>query len=390
MREWLTLLPQASRNCASPSQSQDSEKQSKTKEICGLTPLTAFALYNHDTHSWRTSQVCLLPAISDEYTQTWPKQGIMLDGVCWELMIVEPHTGERDGGYLPTANAWDVKRGPGKEYNPKSKCQSDRTLTTYVKKGMWPTPSTQEIEHPEMDITFTGRRKTKNGKDSHSIGLADRVKWSTPQQRDWKGKSQRANFQEENRDALPNVIGGQLNPDFVEWLMGWQKGWSNAKGINEGWIPISCKEITKGLLREMWNDREFEHTPQGREFKKQFSRKYPDVVCQLSYDTSLGKWQNKATDNSKVLYNLWQAFFSLGIVRNSQDTIKETWQSLSCEEKGWIAMATIQGIWHSEWPNIPRVASGIKDRVNRLKAIGNGQVPTVVATAWEILSKNII
>ncbi len=35
---------------------------------------------------------------------------------------------------------------------------------------------------------------------------------------------------------------------------------------------------------------------------------------------------------------------------------------------------------------IPRVATNIKDRVNRLKAIGNGQVPQVAALAWEILT----
>jgi len=35
---------------------------------------------------------------------------------------------------------------------------------------------------------------------------------------------------------------------------------------------------------------------------------------------------------------------------------------------------------------VPRVATGIKDRVNRLKAIGNGQVPQVVATAFQALT----
>jgi len=34
---------------------------------------------------------------------------------------------------------------------------------------------------------------------------------------------------------------------------------------------------------------------------------------------------------------------------------------------------------------ISRVAMGISARVDRLKAIGNGQVPIVAATAWEIL-----
>lgn len=35
---------------------------------------------------------------------------------------------------------------------------------------------------------------------------------------------------------------------------------------------------------------------------------------------------------------------------------------------------------------IPRVATGIKDRVNRLKALGNGMVPLCMATAWQILT----
>jgi hypothetical protein len=33
-----------------------------------------------------------------------------------------------------------------------------------------------------------------------------------------------------------------------------------------------------------------------------------------------------------------------------------------------------------------RVSNGVADRVDRLKAIGNGQVPAVVRLAWEILS----
>uniref|UniRef100_A0A6M3LNX8 Putative methyltransferase n=1 Tax=viral metagenome TaxID=1070528 RepID=A0A6M3LNX8_9ZZZZ len=35
---------------------------------------------------------------------------------------------------------------------------------------------------------------------------------------------------------------------------------------------------------------------------------------------------------------------------------------------------------------IPRIATKIKNRVNRLKAIGNGQCPPTAATAWKILT----
>lgn len=38
---------------------------------------------------------------------------------------------------------------------------------------------------------------------------------------------------------------------------------------------------------------------------------------------------------------------------------------------------------------VPRVAKGIPDRVNRLKALGNGQVPVCAAVAWILLTSEI-
>ena len=53
---------------------------------------------------------------------------------------------------------------------------------------IWPTPTTQEIEHPNMVLTKTGRRMTKDGKSSHSLNLADKVKmWPTPRVSDTEG-----------------------------------------------------------------------------------------------------------------------------------------------------------------------------------------------------------
>jgi len=44
-----------------------------------------------------------------------------------------------------------------------------------------------------------------------------------------------------------------------------------------------------------------------------------------------------------------------------------------------------QGLWPAE-PDVGRVANGVANRVDRLKAIGNGQVPRVAATAWKLLN----
>jgi len=46
--------------------------------------------------------------------------------------------------------------------------------------------------------------------------------------------------------------------------------------------------------------------------------------------------------------------------------------------------ATRPGWWEIE-PNVGRVADGVAARVDRLKALGNGQVPLCAATAWGLL-----
>jgi DNA (cytosine-5)-methyltransferase 1 len=46
------------------------------------------------------------------------------------------------------------------------------------------------------------------------------------------------------------------------------------------------------------------------------------------------------------------------------------------------------GEWWSVEPNVGRVANGVAHRVDRLKAIGNGQVPLCASTAWQLLTKD--
>jgi len=55
------------------------------------------------------------------------------------------------------------------------------------------------------------------------------------------------------------------------------------------------------------------------------------------------------------------------------------------EEWGWIGDAS----WWLAEPDVGRVADGVAARVDRLKAIGNGQVPQCAAQAWRILTHNL-
>ena len=45
--------------------------------------------------------------------------------------------------------------------------------------------------------------------------------------------------------------------------------------------------------------------------------------------------------------------------------------------------------WWSTEPNVGRVANGVAARVDRLKAIGNGQVPLCAATAFKLLKERL-
>jgi hypothetical protein len=119
----------------------------------------------------------------------------------------------RDSGQQRQLRLQDQVRHPGLWPTPRAQ-EPGRTTKGYGRglaelvegkkqlepKRVWPTPTTQEIEHPNMNLSSTGRRLTKDGTDSHSIGLADSVKMD--------GGS------------------GSLNPAWVEWLMGYPEGWT--------------------------------------------------------------------------------------------------------------------------------------------------------------------
>jgi hypothetical protein len=147
-------------------------------------------------------------------------------------------------------------------------------------KKMLPTPTTQEFEHKDMELTHTNRRKTKDGKNSHSLNLADTVRlwptplagdahlsskkevaqkrikegkvtlsravqsqmWPTPRARDYKDGSSvpPSRVKKPGTATLGQKVAmeeikttGSLNPDWVEWLMGYGQGYTDPDNKNK-------------------------------------------------------------------------------------------------------------------------------------------------------------
>jgi hypothetical protein len=100
---------------------------------------------------------------------------------------------------------------------------------------MWPTPKANE---PGMTAKTTGRGVEKSTHLTTQVALAEGIidrktgrLFATPQARDFRtGQQSRWENLKRTRN-LNNQIGGQLNPTWVEWLMGWPLGWTDLKPL---------------------------------------------------------------------------------------------------------------------------------------------------------------
>jgi len=154
----------------------------------------------------------------------WKARAMKSGRLLFQLVPSMPRIVGTGSGLLPTANAWDGRRGPGREYNPKSKSQKDRTLETLVQKGqiaMLPTPAARDYRG-----TFKENSKAYQARLDHPRG----VNLVEELQRTNNGKNS----------------GLKLQPAFVEWMQGFPIGWTDLKPSA---MPSSRKLHTK-LLRK--------------------------------------------------------------------------------------------------------------------------------------------
>lgn len=135
---------------------------------CSMNSCESFAWFDLSTSSWRTSQPS--PAMdSIPYSRSWPRQGLMLNGLAFALQMLEPVTAETDGGLLPTPSATEAKgtcskRFPGSPHYKGSRvsealrtCETDPLLAhpVFCEELMGYPTNWTDCEHLGMQLSLT-------------------------------------------------------------------------------------------------------------------------------------------------------------------------------------------------------------------------------------------
>jgi hypothetical protein len=164
--------------------------------------------------------------------------------------------------------------------------------------------------------------------------------------------------------ARTEAIGGTLNPDWCEWFMNWPIGWTSVKELSrdevEYWKAASSTDVHGSRLQEMWFNRESGAPSQGPGSDEQRSVKRGGALFALP--------PRRTQEDSKDRVRGVRNNVSTEAISESEAVREFAMQQNSREE-------------------ILRLAVGVVNRVDRIRALGNGQVPAVVAGAWETLRR---
>lgn len=173
---------------------------------------------NRRSSSWKTSRP-LGPVAENEWGKNWPSEGMIVDGQCYPLRTLGRPISESVGSYWPTATATDSKSSRNATVrNRKVAGHSGVTLTDFV--TLFPTPSASSYG------TNKGGAAGRTGKARPSLETLARTVWSTPRASDGSKGGPNMKFGNNSTLPLPAQVGGQLNPTWVEWLMGYPLEWT--------------------------------------------------------------------------------------------------------------------------------------------------------------------
>jgi len=167
------------------------------------------AKFDPATSSWRTSQLCLDGALS-EFSETWPRSGLMRSGTAYLLPPLVRLTDETGSGSLPTPSATSYGTNHGGGMGRVGPVRP--SLETMARKDLWPTPTLADSRNTRNATANNG-----SGSTGHSGTTLSDIAWM---------------------EANGTKNAGSLNPAWVEWLMGFPLGWTV---LEASVMPLSRK-----------------------------------------------------------------------------------------------------------------------------------------------------
>ncbi len=176
--------------------------------VCGPKWHALSVRFDRVMFSWKTAH-CLFHEDLPWSSVILPRWGMMRDGDCWERNTPELPISGIGFGSWPTPVA-----------------DGDRT-TNYAQGSLgW---AVRNVPTP----TVHGNYNRKGASRNSGNGLATWVKHvPTPTCHDRKGKSgAKRGKGATGGPCLTMVVGGTLNPMWVEWLMGWPVGWTDCGAL---------------------------------------------------------------------------------------------------------------------------------------------------------------
>lgn len=193
----------------------------------------------------------------ESYSETWPPSGTMRSGKASRLPPLVRRTSAGGSSLLPaiTASEGGANKSPGED----SKVRP--TLTTMARHNLWATPQAADSWVPAHTTENTLKRGNPDAKNRSRPGtltkqVVEPKYWPTPTAGEGTGaghagkgglnlrtavetfptptvedaKNNNGPSQSSrNTPPLNAVIGGRLNPEFVEWLQGFPKGWTEVE-----------------------------------------------------------------------------------------------------------------------------------------------------------------
>ena len=202
--------------------------------VFGLSIGELLTIYDRDSRSWKMSE-CLFTGDYAKYSEALPKSGIMRNGRIYAQATWARRTGGKESGLWPTPNTmegivpktleriveYNQKARPGRNYL----AMNLREQVVYGARNLDGTPQYPQFPTPHSNChTGSGRR----GDGGENLQTAV-MNFPTPRANKPEGYSSNG-----FRPTLAQIVTGedkplhgQLNPTWVDWLMGYPIGWTD-------------------------------------------------------------------------------------------------------------------------------------------------------------------